>query len=276
MATLTVSSQAAEAILSRARRLSSNAFERVHPTSFAEGEDNRTSNNGLLDPITHRRSFSQRTSVSRISTSSANNDTLPFSAQTTATTTTATATTTTTTAAASTTTTTTTDPLVVVQSPQELTIENDINNKDSTFPEPRSHTLPCASTGLTPGPSRPRALTLEAIHEGLSPPSSPGQNKGEDAHRKHRSEDGGGLVRGILVAFRQQIALDSPTSDCKLDTEFAVTEPSLANTEYLVVSAPEPEPNPSSSPSSEVKDVTAEEISPREPEESTVSCTFSS
>ncbi|KAG0345168.1 hypothetical protein BG005_001418 [Podila minutissima] len=132
MATLTVSSQAAEAILSRARRLSSNAFERVHPTSFAEG-----------------------------------------------------------------------------------------------------------------------------------------QNKGEDAHRKHRSEDGGGLVRGILVAFRQQIALDSPTSDCKLDTEFAVTEPSLANTEYLVVSAPEPEPNPSSSPSSEVKDVTAEEISPREPEEST-------
>jgi hypothetical protein len=255
MATLTASSQAAEAILSRARRLSSNAFERVHSTSFAEGEDHRTSSNGLLDPIAHRRSISQRASVSRISTS-ASNDTLPPShAQTT-----------------TTTTTTTTDPLVVVQSPQESTIEKDINNKDSTFPEPRSYTLPCASTGPTPGPSRPRALTLEAIHEGLSLPSSPGQDKGEDAHRKHRSEDGGGHVRGILVAFRQQIALDSPSSDRKLDTEFKATESSMANTGYLVVSAPEPEP----SPSPEVKDVTAEEISPPEPEDGTVSCTFSS
>ncbi|KAG0014692.1 hypothetical protein BGZ81_000313 [Podila clonocystis] len=162
MATLTASSQAAEAILSRARRLSSNAFERVHATSFAEG--------------------------------------------------------------------------------------------------------------LTPGPSRPRALTLEAIHEGLSPPSSPGQSKGEDAHRKHRSEDGGGLVRGILVAFRQQIALDSPTSDRKLDTEFAVAESSLANTGYLVVSAAGPEP----SLSPEVKDVTAEELSPPEPEDSTSAVTIGS
>ncbi|KAF9324222.1 hypothetical protein BG006_000738 [Podila minutissima] len=101
-------------------------------------------------------------------------------------------------------------------------------------------------------------------------------NKGEDAHRKHCSEDGGGLVRGILVAFRQQIALDSPTSDRKPDTEFTVTEPSLANTGYLVVSAPEPEPKPSSSPSPEVKDVTAEEISSPEPEDSTSAGTMDS
>lgn len=261
MATLTVSSQTAEAILSRARRLSSNAFERVHPpSSFSEGEDHRIStNSGLLDPVAHRRSIFQRTSISRISTSTANNDTLPLS--------TSLAQTTTTTA----TTTATTDPVVLVQSPQESTIDKD-NNKD-TFLDPRAQTLPHASTGLTPNPSRPRALTLEAIHEGLSPPSSPGQIKGEVACRKHRSEDGSGLVRGILVAFRQQIALDSPTSDRKMDTEI-VTEASLVNSGYLVVSAPDPEPSPSPSSSPEVTKVTADEISPSEPEDSTVSYTF--
>ncbi|KAF9395064.1 hypothetical protein CPC16_009446 [Podila verticillata] len=253
MATLTASSQTAEAILSRARRLSSNAFERVHPpTSFSEGEDHRTStNSGLFDLAAHRRSISQqRASISRISTSTTSNDALPPS-----------------TSLAQTTTTTTTDPIVLVQSPQESTIDKDNNNNcKDTFLDPGAQTLPHASTGLTPIPSRPRALTLEAVHESLSPPSSPGQIKGEDAHRKHRSEDGSGLVRGILVAFRQQIALDSPTSDRKMDKDI-VTEASLVNSGYLIVSAPEPEPSPS--PSSEVIKVTAEKISPSEPEDST-------
>ncbi|KAG0085903.1 hypothetical protein BGZ93_000392 [Podila epicladia] len=122
--------------------------------------------------------------------------------------------------------------------------------------------------------SRARRLSSNAF-ERVHPSSfAEGQNKEEDTHRKHRSEDGSGLVRGILVAFRQQIALDSPTSDRKLDTEFAVTDSSLAHTGYLIVSVPEPEPEPLSSP--EVKDVTAEDISPPEPEDSTRAVTMDS
>ncbi|KAG0346990.1 hypothetical protein BG004_000340 [Podila humilis] len=250
MATLSVSStssQTAEAILNRARRLSSNAYERVRPpTSFSEGEDQRAHLNaqGLLDPLAHRRSTQQRSSISRASMSNiarpkeslANINTASLPLETSSTTTT----------------TTTTEQSSLVKITSD---EPKANGADTT--SSICHTSELVQTGLDlslphlggGAITRPRALTLEAITEtGLSPPVSPAQGSSsakENVHRKHRSEEGGDHVRGILVAFRKQIELDSPTAEIHLGAVIHTTNVNSIigspPSNRIVVSAPDSE-----------------------------------
>ncbi|KAK5816526.1 hypothetical protein F5H01DRAFT_341061 [Linnemannia elongata] len=250
MATLSHSSttsQAAEALLNRARRLSSNAYERTRPpATFAEGEDSnhlhisqydsfrpRSSNMPILLP----RSSSRPSSLSNPSS------------------------TTTTSATSATHTTITSTPIIVSdaegvsssptdQTPSQVptpegpdhTFSSTHNN---TFLDPsRAHTLPCTTstlssqstrlTSLSATGSRPRALTLEAIREVRVPEGeSTSESKSpKDQHRKHRSENGGSLVRDILTALRQHTELESPTFNHR-HTTYLTTNPDHDNNSSL-------------------------------------------
>ncbi|KAK3847276.1 MAG: hypothetical protein J3R72DRAFT_432291 [Linnemannia gamsii] len=229
-------SQAAEALLNRARRLSSNAYERsCPPTTFSEGEEQQQQSTHLdaFRPRSHNMPiFIHRSSTRPNSLSN------PLSTTTASTITTSTTTTTIQTTITST-------PLIVSDAedislsstdqtpskapttPEEANHTSSIsNNNNNTFLDPsRAHTLPCttstSSQSLTLtrhsslSSARPRALTLEAIREARDPEgenTTDNNNKSpKDQHRKHRSENGGSLVRDILAALRHNTELESPT-----------------------------------------------------------------
>ncbi|KAF9148870.1 hypothetical protein BG015_009387 [Linnemannia schmuckeri] len=227
-------SQAAEALLNRARRLSSNAYERTRPpTTFAEGED------GSNHHISHYDSLRPRSSNVPILLH--HSSTRPSSFSNPLSTTTVT----------SQTTTITSTPLIVSnaegisfsgtdQTPSQEPTPEGANHTSSasynnTFLDPnRAHTLTCTTstlssqstrlTSLSAAASRPRALTLEAIREMRDPE---GENTSDskcskDQHRKHRSENGGSLVRDILVVLRQSTELESPTFNHRHTTDLTI------------------------------------------------------
>ncbi|KAF9921208.1 hypothetical protein FBU30_008801 [Linnemannia zychae] len=220
-------SQAAEALLNRARRLSSNAYERtLPPTSFADGEHTQPSS--LFD--THRpRSANMPMLIHRPNTrpssltSSSSTSSSP--------------------SAETTTRISFTNTSIIIsnnegislsptdQTPSQVpTTPEDPNHTslpssttDNAFLDPnRAYTYPCTTlssssqTRLTSMSARPRALTLEAIREtrdpeGESTAAMPVSKGLKDHHRKHRSENGGSLVRDILAALRQNTELESPS-----------------------------------------------------------------
>ncbi|KAG0060653.1 hypothetical protein BGZ89_012085 [Linnemannia elongata] len=250
MATLSHSSttsQAAEALLNRARRLSSNAYERTRPpATFAEGEDSNHLHISHYDPF-RPRSSNMPILLPR-SSSRPSSPSNPSS-------------TTTTSATSATHTTITSTPIIVSdaegvsssptdQTPSQVptpegpdhTFSSTHNN---TFLDPsRAHTLPCTTstlssqstrlTSLSATGSRPRALTLEAIREVRVPEGeSTSESKSpKDQHRKHRSENGGSLVRDILTALRQHTELESPTFNHR-HTTYLTTNPDHHNNSSL-------------------------------------------
>ncbi|KAG0251523.1 hypothetical protein BG011_007544 [Mortierella polycephala] len=231
-------SQAAEALLNRARRLSSHAYERSRqPMAFAEGEDHRilsstplhhhhhVSFNSFLSDSSRRRS--SNIPLRRRSGNNGTTDSLSS------------------TASLSTTTTTTTTTTVSIENTDAATCKvmtfvnatsidfppdneqdhplsdpaSDFHGEDdtsvlsgvtdSTFLDPQhthSQLYGASDTQPTPLPTaRPRALAFEDIGEAQTDISS------ADQRRKHRSEiEGSSLVHDILVALRQNSELDSP------------------------------------------------------------------
>lgn len=247
-------SHAAEAILSRARRLSNNAFERTHPpTSFAEGEENyrprsssslsshhHHSQHNSFDALANNRRSSNTQKKRQSTTSSATSgdestqhDQLgitpaisePLSISTTS---------------------STGMTVSFVQSPVEeksksssSTHNEDLNHSSDTFLDPNraQNSLSCAtsltestslsaytSSALTCAPSFPtstlstrsRALTSSGAGDGKLSVDSLSLG-----HRKHQSENGGSsLVFGILAVLRQHTDLESPTVRHKVDDPY--------------------------------------------------------
>lgn len=252
MSTLSHSSTAsqAEALLNRARRLSSNAYERTcPPATFEEGEDS----NHLH--ISHYDSFRPRSSNMPILLHRPSSRPSSLSNPLSTTTTSATSTT------SATHTTITSTPIIVSdaegisssptdQTPSQVPTPEGPNHTSSstdnnTFLDPsRAHTLPCTTstlssqsarlTSLSAAGSRPRALTLEAIREVRDPQGeSTSESKSpKDQHRKHRSENGGSLVRDILAVLRQHTELESPTFNRRHTTDLT-TNPDHDNNSSL-------------------------------------------
>ncbi|CAO3571828.1 unnamed protein product [Mortierella alpina] len=226
-------SQAAEALLSRARRLSSNAYERtVLPTAFAEGEDQRilvpatasslhhhhhsSFSSVILDPARRRSANLQqrpRSATTAISRSSLPPKppalSLPPATITVSFT-----------------------PLPVDASPsaadQNISRASDTlpKSKSGAFLDPESaHVSPSGPSGpceqTAPpeqSPSRPRALTLEGVHER--------DTKG--TRRKHLSESGGSLVYDLLTVLRENTDMAVPriTRDSSSNASSAPTSAS--------------------------------------------------
>ncbi|KAK3832218.1 MAG: hypothetical protein JOS17DRAFT_774446 [Linnemannia elongata] len=239
-------SQAAEALLNRARRLSSNAYERTcPPTTFEEGE-----NSNHLH-ISHYDSFRPRSSNMPIHlhrpSSRPSSLSKPLSTTTSVTRTTITST-----------------PIIVSdaegisstptgQTPSQVPTPEGPNHTSSsthhnTFLDPsRAHTLPCTTsplssqstrlTSLSAAGSRPRALTLEAIREVRDPQGETTSPK--DQHRKHRSENGGSLVRDILAALRQHTELESPTFNHRHTTDLTTNPDHDSNSSLPSSMSPE-------------------------------------
>ncbi|GJJ77227.1 hypothetical protein EMPS_09586 [Entomortierella parvispora] len=202
---------AAEALLSRARQLSSNAYERALPAAplaFAEGEEVHASS-PTLSPTTpsmqhHTRSSfqdyikdpSRRGSSSRrpVSSSSVRSGASATSGQTPETT------------------------------DSSATGEFLFHGVDASTESAHNdaHTPPACPTSGSPMmrhsltiTTRPRAMTLEAIRETKENTTAPTTTTKDanssatstllspmDLHRKHRSENGSGLVLGVLEALR--------------------------------------------------------------------------
>lgn len=245
-------SHAAEALLNRARRLSSNAYERTFPpVTFAEGEDNNPhiSHYDTLRPrsnmpILLRRSSTRPSSLSKpLSTSTA--IATPTSPSTI-------------------TTRITNTPVIISDAEGNSSIPTDqtpsqapapegsnqtsSSSQNNTFLDPsRAHTLPCTtslsssqSTRLTSlsVAARPRALTLEtsrevrdSVGESMNESKSP-----KDQHRKHRSENGGSLVRDILIVLRQSTELESPTFNHRQTTDLTTIPDHHGNNSPLLSS----------------------------------------
>ncbi|KAF8974923.1 hypothetical protein BGZ46_009595 [Entomortierella lignicola] len=237
MATLSNSSntsQAAEALLNRARRLSYNAYERTRsPLSCTEGESCRS-----ISHIHHQTSSnialwnsSRRTSSSSTNPylSLAKND---HPSQSTSTELESSL---------------TTGVSTIIMTPSisasisnkgEATIQNPtvLNRAASpinTFLTSRAHTLPCTTTGsthLAEGlSSRPRALTLESIREVRDQQTNASDlsesTTSKNSHRKYPTENGGSLVYGVLAALRQNTDLESPVF---LKTSFQSAKSSIS------------------------------------------------
>ncbi|KAF9434588.1 hypothetical protein BGZ76_007759 [Entomortierella beljakovae] len=234
MATLSHSSntsQVAEALLNRARRLSNNAYERSCPpsSSFAESESHRSShltsfnhthwNNTRRSPSGHLRlnstnndSYSQSLSNPLILESTTSEvSKLPTLIET----------------PSIISTTFLEKGSVTVEGPAETVSESlsrTSSIKNSLLDPSRTQTIPCTtsrSTHLTTNLlSRPRALTLECIHEVRDPRTDNTlvkQTPPRDLHRKHLSENGKSLVYGVLAALRQNTELESSSLLNKTD-----------------------------------------------------------
>ncbi|KAF9948483.1 hypothetical protein BGZ72_009629 [Mortierella alpina] len=214
-------SQAAEALLSRARRLSSNAYERtLLPTTFAEGEDHRvlvpatasslryhhhsSFNSVILDPARRRSSNLQQRP--RSATTAVSRSSLPPKPPASS--------------LPSTTITVSFTPLPVdASSPtaQSISGASDLPPKpmSSLFLDPESAHIapsgpPAPAPPLEQSPSRPRALSLEGLHETRDPQPEPSSETSKGARRKHLSESGGSLVYDLLTVLRENTDMAVP------------------------------------------------------------------
>ncbi|KAF9273156.1 hypothetical protein BGZ68_001761 [Mortierella alpina] len=236
-------SQAAEALLNRARRLSSNAYERtLLPTAFAEGEDHRvlvpasasslhyhhhsSFNSVILDPARRRSSNTQQRP--RSATTAVSRSSLPPKPPAPS--------------LPSTTITVSFTPLPVDASGS--TADQNISGASDTparstpgsFLDPESAHI--SHGGLTeqtpplePSSSRPRALTLEGVHEVRDPqPDSSSETK--ETRRKHLSENGGSLVYDLLTVLRENTDMAVPriTRDDSSNVSSAPTSASASAT----------------------------------------------